>query len=438
MQPRAFVLAALVAGCGSRPAAPAVPPAEKGPSKAARWTSGLKRLDDARRAGDARTALRLLGELRDLAPNNPQLQLAFARVAAERGDTAEAARWLGHYAAAGMTLGPEGAKLLAALAGDPHIAQLTEQLAANGRAMGAADRVFDLPTGDKLFEDLVWAPSAGALYITSVRERRVYAFTPGLQALRPLTEPEPEGIGVLDVAFDPARNVLWMSTAPLPPVPGYRKGDDAARASSIAAIDPSTGRIVQRVELRPDGKPHALSDLAVTSAGDVVVSDATGGGLYILRAGRAALERLSADFDSPQTPAPRDATTVYVPDYSLGIARVDTGGGAVSWLSASPDIALSGIDGLYFIHDALVAVQNGTHPPRVVRLALAPDGRSITSATVLAASPELGEPTHGAFVDGQLFFLANSGWSRFSDDGSLVKDPPEDAPSLWRVPLTAR
>src|SRR6185295_20378665 len=106
---------------------------------------------------------------------------------------------------------------------------------------------------------------------------------------------EPEGIGVLDVAFDPTRNVLWMSTAPLPPVPGYRKGDDTARASSIAAIDPATGRIVQRIELRPDGKPHALSDLAVTSAGDVLVSDATGGGLYILRAGRAALERLSSD-----------------------------------------------------------------------------------------------------------------------------------------------
>jgi hypothetical protein len=73
-----------------------------------------------------------------------------------------------------------------------------------------------------------------------------------------------------------------------------------------------------------------------------------------------------------------------------------------------------------------------------VRLALSADGRSITSATVLAASPELGEPTHGAVVNGQLFFLANSGWSRYSEDGSLVKDPPEDAPSIWSVPLPAR
>ena len=38
------------------------------------------------------------------------------------------ARWLGHYAAAGMTLGAEGARLLSAFASDPHAGQLTEQL----------------------------------------------------------------------------------------------------------------------------------------------------------------------------------------------------------------------------------------------------------------------------------------------------------------------
>src|SRR6185436_1010849 len=116
---------------------------------------------------------------------------------------------------------------------------------------------------------------------------------------------------------------------------------------------------------------------------------------------------LSAEFDSPQTPAPESDGTVYVPDYSLGIARVDTRTGAVSWLSASPDIALSGIDGLYWIgrigriQNALIAVQNGTHPPRVVRLTLSPDGGSVTAATVLAASPDLGEPTHAVIVEDQ-------------------------------------
>jgi hypothetical protein len=55
-----------------------------------------------------------------------------------------------------------------------------------------------------------------------------------------------------------------------------------------------------------------------------------------------------------------------------------------------------------------------------------------------AASPDLGEPTHGAILDDQLWFLANSGWSRFSDDGALVNDPPEDAPSIWRVPTAPR
>jgi sugar lactone lactonase YvrE len=434
---RALIVIGLASGCGSRAASPAMPPAEA-PSRASRWASDVKQLDGARRSGDSRTAARLLSELRELAPNNPQLPLALARVAAERGDVAEGARWLGLYAATGMTLGPEGAKLLGALASDPHAAQLTEQLAANGRAVGAGQRAFALPAGDKLFEDVAWDPRAHRFYVSSVRDRRVYTVDADGQGIQPLTAPEPEGIGVLGIAFDPVRRVLWMSTAALPPVPGYRKGDDAARASSVASVDVSTGQVVQHIELRPDGKPHALTDLAIAASGDVLVSDATAGGLYIVRSGRAVLDRLSADFDSPQTPAPRDAATVYVPDYALGIARVDPRTGAVAWLSAPPEIALSGIDGLYLIGDALLAIQNGTRPPRVVRLALSPDGGSIVQATVLAASPELGEPTHGAIVEDQLWFLANSGWSRFSGDGALVNDPPEDAPSMWRVPTASR
>lgn len=438
MQLRALVVVGLALGCGPRPASPAMPPAARAPSRASRWASDFQRLEGARRAGDSRTTLRLLSEMRELAPNNPQLPLALARLAARQGDVAEAARWLGQYAAAGMTLGPEGAQLLGALASDPHAGQLTEQLAASGRATGAAHKAFALPAGDKLFEDVAWDPRAQRFYLSSVRDRRVYTVDAEGQGMRPLTAPEPDGIGVLGIAFDPARRVLWMSTAPLPPVPGYRKGDDAARASSVASIDVSTGQVVQRIELRPDGKPHALTDLAVTASGDVLVSDATGGGLYIVRSGRAVLEPLSTEFSSPQTPAPRDDATVYVPDYALGIARVDPRTGAVSWLSASPEIALSGIDGLYRFQEALVAVQNGTRPPRVVRLALSPDGGSVVAATVLAAAPELGEPTHGAIVEDQLWFLANSGWSRFSDDGALINDPPEDAPSIWRVPAAPR
>jgi hypothetical protein len=411
-----------------------VPPVEKAPSTASRWASDIKMLDAAQRASDSRTTLRLLSELRELAPNNPQIPLALARIAAERGDVAEGVRWLGQYAAAGMTLGPQGAKVLGALASDPRTPQVAEQFAANGRAMGAALMAFALPTGDKLFEDIAWDPRSRIFYLSSVRDRRVYSVDAAGNSVRPVTAPEPEGIGVSGLAFDETHRVLWMSTAALPLVPGYRKGDDSARASSVASIDISTGQVTQRIELPADGKPHALTDIAVSATGDVMASDATAGGLYIVRRGRAVLERLSSDFDSPQTPAPRDDTTVYVPDYSLGIARVDTRSGAISWLSAAPEIALSGIDGLYLVKGTLIAIQNGTQPPRVVRLALSPDGTSVVAATVLAASPDLGEPTHGAIVDDDLWFLARSGWSRFDTDGTLLNDAPADQPEIWRVP----
>jgi hypothetical protein len=156
----------------------------------------------------------------------------------------------------------------------------------------------------------------------------------------------------------------------------------------------------------------------------------------VLRLDSDRLERLAGGFVSPQTPAPTEDGRVYVPDYALGIALVEASRHEISWVRAPPNVALSGIDGLYWQGGALWAIQNGTHPPRVVRFALSPDGRGITGARVLAAgNPNLGEPTHGAFASGAFWFLAASGWSRFDETGQLVKDPPPDAPAVWRVPL---
>jgi hypothetical protein len=39
---------------------------------------------------------------------------------------------------------------------------------------------------------------------------------------------------------------------------------------------------------------------------------------------------------------------------------------------------------------------------------------------------------------GAFWFLAASGWSRFDETGQRVKDPPPDAPTVWRVPLDLR
>lgn len=427
------------AGRGRRGAAVALalaacaPVTGRGPSSAALWIDDVARLRAAHRAKDAAGEGRALAAMHALAPNNLGVTLALAENAAARGDTATATSLLGAYVAADLTVPADerGNRDLAALLASPAAAAMSERLAASAAPRGDGRAAFALPTGDHLFEDVAWDARGRRFFVSSVRDQDVWIVDAAGKDAHPMGLPRTEGVGVAGVALA-ADGILWATQTPLPPVPGFRHGDESTKASALVAIDPATGRVVERVELPRDDMAHALTDVA-TGAGEVYVSDATGGGVYVLPAREHAL-RLVARLRSPQTPAPGPGGTLYVPDYSLGIARVAVRTGRASWLEASPTVDLSGIDGLYLVDGALVAVQNGTSPPRVVRLALSADGGTVTGARVLSASaPGLGEPTHGALVGDDLWFLAASGWSRFDDQGAPVHDPPPDAPAMWRV-----
>jgi hypothetical protein len=128
------------------------------------------------------------------------------------------------------------------------------------------------------------------------------------------------------------------------------------------------------------------------------------------------MERLDApgEFPSPQTPAlSTDEQTLYVPDYLRGIAAIDLKTRAVKWLKPADGIALSGIDGLYVYNDSFIAVQNGTTPERIVRFSM-----DLRKQEVLEANwPDLGEPSHGTIVGDTFYFLANTGWDRYDDQG---------------------
>ena len=126
--------------------------------------------------------------------------------------------------------------------------------------------------------------------------------------------------------------------------------------------------------------------------------------------------------------------TLLVPDYLKGIAAVDLDGGKIRWLSHPREVALNGIDGLYFAGPALLAVQNGVRPARVVRLW--PDAQllRIERLEVIEAATEgLGEPTLGTLVGVDFVFIADSGWDRYGDDGARKKGAAPDGAALWKT-----
>ena len=174
--------------------------------------------------------------------------------------------------------------------------------------------------------------------------------------------------------------------------------------------------------------------MTIGSAGDLYVSDSRSGAVFHLAPDASQLERIDppGEFASPQQPAlSADETTLYVADYTRGIAAITLATRALAWLQPNADIALSGIDGLKVHGGSFIAVQNGTRPPRIVRMSL-----DLKQYEVLEANwPGLGEPTHGTIVGNRYLFVANTGWPEYDDDGKKRAGSAPVLSSIYEIEL---
>ncbi|MBX3132028.1 MAG: hypothetical protein KF689_01415 [Gemmatimonadaceae bacterium] len=276
----------------------------------------------------------------------------------------------------------------------------------------------------------------GTLLVTSIRHRNVLVVPP-TDAVRWLLGGIPApGVGaVLGAVLDTDRATLWLSTARLPHM-APRAGDDAVTAELLELSYPD-GAIRRRWRLG-DGQ-GVPGEIALAPDGTVLVSDGVHGVLYRLRAGASAIEVVrSAALRSPQGIAVQpDGGAAYVADWSRGLMRWDLGTDSVTPVAAADGRTLRGVDGLRLHGGALLAIQNGATPNRVLRVRLAEDGRVIVGADVLDAPEALeGEMTVGAVLGDRFIYVASSAWPFWTEEGA--RRAPERAlpPVVLRsVPL---
>jgi hypothetical protein len=168
----------------------------------------------------------------------------------------------------------------------------------------------------------------------------------------------------------------------------------------------------------------------ITDSGDPV--------LYRLRAGTDTLEPLRHPlFRSLQGVAPSPAgDVVFVADYSHGLLRVELGSGEVHRLADAPGSTSLGIDGIALDRGAIIAVQNGVAPARIMRFVLGASGRDIVRAEILDRhSTVADEPTIGTIVGGDFVYVANSQWEKYDGTGKRIAGTVLRSPVLLAVPL---
>ena len=355
---------------------------------------------------------------------HPDVFYLLARNATAMGQPDAAVGYLRSIAAMGLAYDPDRDSTLKALRGRPDFAAVVAAMAANKKPVGHATVVRALDDQDLLTEDVAYDPVGQTFYVSAIHRRQILAMSPNGAPTTFATTP----LAPMALVVDAKRRMLWVSVAGMAQAEGHQPADSAR--SGVLRYDLTSRTLAAHYDLPVDGAQHVLGDMTLDASGNAIVSDGAGGGVYKVDRERGVLSALvpAGTFQSPQNPAVAPDGRILVADYAMGVASIDPTTHAVSWIAHADTVALNGIDGMYLVGRVLYAIQNGTAPERVTRFVLDPDLRHVVDWSVIErATPGLGDPTHGVVVGDQFFFLANSGWDRFGDDGHITN--PKGAPA---------
>lgn len=408
-----------------------VPPAQSPDTgRAIVWRQEATVAAEAANGTDTALHVKTLTKLHDDFPESSRVvrNLAWANLRAGNTDAALAA--LREYAAMGATLKSGPIYDTAKKAG---LIDKVPQLTRNQSSSTHGSRVFTLPDADLIAEDITFDPTSGRFFLTSAHKKKIVSCDLQGHCRDAVTSSAANPLdGMLAIHVDEPRKTLWATTSGMSMQEDFRP--ERKGKSALLKCDLTNFRLTKKYE-PSDGKEHALGDMTVAANGDAYVSDGASGDVYVVKRGTDKLEPLvpAGVFISPQTPALNASESIlYVPDYVEGIAAIELVSRKITWIKTAKPIALEGIDGLYWTKQGLIAIQNGTMPERIVRFHL--ENTVIDQFEVIEANwPGLGDPTHGVIVDGDFYFIVNSGWDRVSEDEKTLG--PGEPAQVWRVAL---
>lgn len=363
-------------------------------------------------------------------PSRLWYRLATARLLA--GDRPGALAALARMVDAGVDRDPRPDPVFAPLLGDPAFEAEVARMLTLREPVARATEAFRLDRGD-LIEGIAHDPVSGTVFLSSVRERRILRRGRSGEPTEFVASGELGLRAALGIAVDRERRLLWIVSSGLPQAAGLPA--DQLQRSSLLALHIDRGTVEKRI----DAPAGALwNDLELAPDGVVYASDPAGRAIH--RIGKDGSVTTLVQDQGLRSPGglalSADGTVLYVADWTVGLAAVELRSGRLRWLDSPADTTTVGIDGLRRRGDTLIAIQNGVHPPRIQRFVLAPGGRSIQRAETLErARPDWDEPTLGAILGDELWYVSNSQWPKLDEKGALLPGAAFEPTVILSLPL---
>ncbi len=377
-----------------------------------------------------------LSRLTFLQPNNGDVKLALATTYALQGEKTKTYDVLLAMQKQGFGYDLAHEKNLAKVADTKVWTYAVDNLKSNLHPFGEGKVAFSLPKGDYLFESLAFDPKRQQLLAGSVREGKIYLVGKNGQLQDFITPNAENGLwSVYAMAADPANDALYVASTASVYFKNFSK-EDFGKAG-VFKFSLSSGKLLEKYLLAPDSEPRTLSSIAVGSSG-VFAVDGVRNVIYRLDG-----KQLKPIVSNPKLTSLRgialsgDGKTLYFADYEQGVLGVDLVAGKGFDLNYNPALlVLGGIDGLYWYDGALVVIENGMSPHRVMRLKLDPTGHKVTNAMPLdVANPAFSLPTYGAIDGDGLYFVANSQKNAYGSYGTPNDNAKLEPVKIFRSDL---
>ncbi|MGW8123988.1 SMP-30/gluconolactonase/LRE family protein [Roseivirga echinicomitans] len=260
----------------------------------------------------------------------------------------------------------------------------------------------------------------GDILLGSIRDKKIIRVDPDGGKID-LVKTE---YAVLGMHIDPANGLLWAATAAMPEMIDYNLADKGK--SLIMQIDPNSGVVIQGLEYN---EATTIGDIAIDNHSRIWLSnsleptlgrDNTDTTDYTGAFIRKQFDLTNGFFNLQGLALNDDEKYLYLADYITGIHRIDTETDDIVKVFAPEEILLKGIDGLYYYDNTLIAIHNGVKPYRVMQYFLDDTGQHILFGRVInQGGASLGEPTLGQVKDGYFYYLANSPWTAYNDEGEF-------------------
>jgi hypothetical protein len=336
------------------------------------------------------------------------------------GDAPLAARTLGLLALQGLGSSTASDSAVTAFAAQ-HPAVATARQRVLQSSIGPERSEAQVVSCDTLFfpEGLSVDSRDGTLFVSSLRHRNVWVLPPA-GAARWLLPEEGAGRGaVFGVKLAADGKSVWLTLAPSPHM--ALGPAESAVVAELWQVDRASAAVLRRVRLG-DGT-GIPGELAIATDGTVLVSDAVLGRLYRLKAGATEVETIESPLlRSPQGIAIHaDERSAIVADWSHGLLRWNLETNVISAVEAPSTMALLGIDGLLFVDGALIAVQNGVAPMRMLRIRVDVEAKRVLAVETLdRPAQSRGEFTVAATHGRDIVYVASSSWPFWNDRGERI------------------